>query len=552
MLRASGFGTFDTLNQFTLRGDEAQGLNLIYSAPGVASADQTSVYYASMAESFELADDRSWLIITLRDDIHFHDGHPITAEDLIFTYDTLINNAHPGYRLQVFAEVSGYEALDARTVRVTFNETEDPEAPLGAAAVAVLPAHYWQDRDFDTLTVEPPLGSGPYRIADVDPGRWIEYAYVEDWWGAGLPQFRGMYNFDRVRFEYFRDNTVRYEALRAGTFDFMGVTSPEQWALGFEDTPAVDDGRLVLNAIPYDGPETFASISFNIRRPPFDDARVRRAVAELFDFETANRVLLFELYDRNTSLFQNSEFAAVGPPSAEELALLEPLRDQLPAAMFQEAYLPPATAGDGRNREQLRNALTLLGEAGYSLVDGQMVHGETGEPLQFDVIYGSPNIERVLLHYREGLERAGITMTLRVLQGAQWINAYNDRDYDSLVGFLPALHPPGRELADFFGSANAGVLGSQNAAGIADPALDVLIDAVINTQSWDDRIVAARAFDRYHRLLNLSVPLYYDPDVRIAHWDVFDRPETRPRFGFTISGQWWHDASNPAALYENR
>ncbi|MCA8930934.1 MAG: ABC transporter substrate-binding protein [Rhodospirillaceae bacterium] len=551
-LRASSYGSFDTLNRFTLRGESADGLQLIDSSLGVGSADESSVYYGSVVESYEVAEDRTWLILNLRHDAYFHDHVPITAEDVIFTYDALINHAHPGYRLQVYAEVESYEALDDYTVRVTFRDGTDPEAILGAAASPVLPAHYWADRTFDSLTVDPPLGSGPYRIAAVDPGRWIEYEYVPDWWGADLSQFQGMYNFERIRYEYFRDDTVRYEALKAGAFDYIGVTSPQQWSLGFDDVPAVDDGRLILNEIPYDGPESYAAISFNIRTPPFDDVRVRRAVSELFDFETANRVLLFGLYNRNTSLFQNSEFAAQGLPTEGEMELLEPLRDELPEEVFGEAYLPPVTDGTGRNRAQLRSSIELLAEAGYHLVDGRMVNDETGEPLTFEVIYASPVVEPVLLHYRDGLRRAGIEMVLRSLQGAQWINAYNDRQYDALVGFLSALYPPGRELRDFFSSGTADVEGSQNAAGIADPALDALIDAVISSQTWDDRIAAARAFDRYHRLLTLSVPLYYDPAVRIAQWDVFGTPETRPRFGFSITGMWWHDITNTAAQFENR
>ena len=554
ILRASAFGSFDTLNRFTLRGDDAQGLAAIDSALGVSSADETSVVYANIAESFEVAEDRTWLIINLRDDTYFHDGHPITAEDVLFTYETLINEAHPGYRLQLFAAVESYEALDDHTVRVTFNDTSDPSSIVNATAIPVLPAHYWQDRDFDTLTVEPPLGSGPYRIARLDPGRWIEYEYVPDWWGADLPRNRGVYNFERIRYDYYRDNTVRYEALRAGAFDYIGVTDPRQWALGFENAPAIENGTLVMNAIPYEGPESYGSITMNMRRAPFDDVRVRRAVSHLFDFEAANRTILFGLYNRNTSLFQNTEFAAEGRPGPDELALLEPLRDQLPEAVFGEAYLPPATDGTGRNRERLREIVEMLAEAGYRIVEGRMIHEQTGRPLSFQVMYADPTVERMLLHYQDSLRRVGIEMRPRLLQGGQWVNAYNDRDYDAIVGFLQGTggYPPRRWVRDFFSSATAEIPGSQNASGIADPALDTLIDAVITSQTWDERVTAARAFDRYHRLLHLSVPLYYDPAMRIIHWDVFGIPETRPRFGFSISAMWWHDPSNPAALHQNR
>ena len=552
MLRASAFGSFDTLNPYTLRGDAAAGLGLTTSSLGIGSADEVSVYYANMAESYELADDRSWLIINLRQDAYFHDGHPITSEDVIFTYDTLINDAHPGYRLQLYAAVESYEALDDYSVRITFNDTTDPEAIFGPATAAILPAHYWEGRDFTELTLEPPLGSGPYRIAGLEAGQWIELERVDDWWGAELPSYRGLFNFDRIRYDYYRDNTIQYEALRAGAFDYMGVTDPAQWVNGFDGTPAVENGSLLLTEIPYDGPETWGGLRLNIRRAPLDDIRVRQAIFHLFDFEAANRTILFGLYERSTSIFQNSEFAAVGLPTDGELALLDPHRDALPDAVFGEAILPPVTDASGRNRAQLRVAIDLLRDAGYALQDGVMVHAETGTPLRLELLYGDPSIERMLVHYQNGLDRAGIDLELRFAQGAQWQSAYDSRDYDAIVGFTRALYPPGRFLRDFYGSATADIEGSQNSSGIADPVLDDLIDHVIRSQTWDERINASRAFDRYLRHLYLSVPFYYDPSVRIAHWDMLGRPETRPRFGFSIATMWWLNPSNPAALYENR
>lgn len=552
ILRASGFGSFDTLNFYTLRGDKPTGLTLINSGLGVASADEVSVYYANLAESYEVADDRSWLIVNLRQDAYFHDGHPITAEDVIFTYDTLINEAHPGYRLQLYAAVESYEALDDFTVLVRFNDTSDPEALFGPATAAILPKHYWEGRDFAALTMEPPLGSGPYRIADVQPGQWIAYERVDDWWGAELPRNRGLYNFERIRYDYYRDNTVRYEALKAGEFDYIGVTDSRQWAQGFDGTPAVADGRLIMDPIPYDGPEGYAGIHFNMRRAPLDDVRVRQALAYLYDFESINRTVLFNLFHRNTSHFQNSEFAAQGLPEGGELALLEQFRGQIPDSVFEEAVRPPVTDGSGNDRQTLREALRLLGEAGFESRDGTLVHAETGTPLRLEIIYGDPTIERTLLPYQANLRRAGIELVLRPLQGAQWITAYNERDYDAIIGFRRAMYPPGRAIRDFYGSANADVHGSQNATGIKDPVLDALIEAVVTSQTWDERVQAGRAFDRYIRSLWLSVPLYFDPAIRVIYWDVMGQPEVRPRFGFSISSMWWFDPSNEAALFENR
>ena len=553
ILRASAFGSFDTLNRFTLRGDDPVGLNLIDSTIGVASGDEASVIYANLAESYEVAEDRTWLVINLRRDAHFHDGHPITSEDVIFTYDTLINEAHPGYRLQLYAAVESYEAIDDHTVLVRFNDTSDPEALFGPAAAAILPKHYWEGRNFADLTLEPPLGSGPYRVANLQPGQWIVYERVDDWWGADLPRNRGLYNFERIRYDFYRDNTVRYEALKAGEFDYISVTDPRQWALGFEGSPTVADGRLIMDPILDDRPQNYGSISLNMRRPPFDDVRARQAVAYLFDFESINRTVLFNLYRRTTSLFQGSEFAAEGLPADGELALLEQFRGQIPDSVFDEAIVPPVTDGSGNDRNTLREALRLLGEAGYEIRDGVLTHVETGAPFRFEVIYGSPTIERTLLPLQANLRRAGIEMVLRNLEGAQWINAYNDRDYDAIIGGINApLYPPGRSLRDFYGSVNADTPGSQNASGVSDPVLDALIESVVTSETWDDRIQAARAFDRYLRSLWLSIPLYYDPAIRVVYWDVLDRPEIQPRFGFSISSMWWYDPSNEAALFENR
>ncbi len=552
VLRASAFGSFDTLNRFTLRGDSPLGLTLVDSSIGVASADESSVIYANLAESFEVAEDRSWVVINLRRDAYFHDGHPITAEDVIFTYDILLSDAHPIYGIQSLSAVESYEAVDDHTVFVRLDDTTDPEAVLGVLSHAILPQHYWEGRDFASLTLEPPLGSGPYRVADLQPGQWIEYERVDDWWGADLPRNRGLYNFERIRYDYYRDNTVRYEALKAGEFDYIGATDPRQWAQGFEGSPAVADGRLIMDPIPYDGPETFAGIYFNVRQPNLADVRVRQALVYLYDFESVNRTVLFNLYRRNVSLFQNSEFAARGEPEGGELALLEQFRGQIPDTVFGEALIPPVTDGSGTDRQTLREALRLLQEAGYESVDGVMTHMDTGEPLQLEIIYADPTIERTLLPYQASLRRAGIELVLRPLEGARWINAYNDRDYEAIIGFLPALYPPGRELRDFYGSVNADVHGSQSITGIQDPVLDELIEAVITSQTWDERIQAARAFDRYLRTLWLMVPLYYDPAARVVYWDVMGRPETRPRFGFSISAMWWFDPSNAAALFENR
>lgn len=546
------FGTFDTLNQFTPRGVDAAGLDLIYSSIGTGSADEVSVVYANLAESFDLSDNRLELRIRLRDGIHFHDGHPITAEDVVFTYEILRDKGNPAYRNQLFGEVASVERVDDRTVLVRFSSDENPEAPLYLASLPVLPKHYWQDRQFDRLTMDPPLGSGPYRIGSVSPGRSITYERADDWWGAALPRNRGLYNFQQIRYDYYRDATTLYEAFKGGNFDFMSITDARQWSVGFEGVDAVKRGTLVLEAIPSDEPAGWSGLTFNLRRPVFQDVRVRRAIAMLFDFESIQRTILFGLYKRTNSLFENSEFAATGEPTGAELALLEPFRGQVPDDVFGPVPVMPVTDGSGNIRPLVRDAFALLREAGYEVRNSAMTHVETGRRLAFDIVYGSPPQERVLLPYKQNLAKAGIDATVRFVEGAQWTNMFFDKKYDMLLGFLPALYPPGSELRDFFGSAVADMPGSQSLSGVKDPVLDALAEAVVRSQTWDDRIVAGRAFDRYFRHLCLGVPFYHDDKIRVAYWDILARPERKPRFGLNLLTTWWYDPSNEAARRENR
>ncbi|WP_119461199.1 extracellular solute-binding protein [Rhodospirillaceae bacterium SYSU D60014] len=551
-ITAGTFGSFDTLNPFTLRGDSAAGVDLIYSSIGVGSADETSVIYGDLAESFEIADDRSWLILNLRREARFHDGHPVTAEDVLFTFEILAEKGMPLYRARLFNDMVSAEALDEHTVRVRFARTDNPELPLSIASLPVLPKHYWEGRAFDRLTMEPPLGSGPYRITELQAGRSITYERVADWWGAGLPQNRGLFNFERIRYDYYKDATTLYEAFKGGNFDYIGITDARQWSVGFKGVRAVEQGNLILEALPSNEPAGFGGLFFNLRRPVFQDVRVRQAIATLFDFESIQRTILFGLYRRINSYFENGEFAATGTPTESELAILEKFRGQLPEAVFGDVPMMPVTDGSGNIRPLLREAMGLLRAAGYEVRDGVMTHAETDLPLRFTIVYGSPPQDRVLLPFRQNLQKAGIDAQVRFVDGAQWGNMFVDKDYDMLLGFIPPLYPPGTELRDFFGSTAADVPGSQSLSGVKDKVLDELAEAVIRSETWDDRIAAARAFDRYARHLWLSVPFYYDDKDRIAYWDIFARPDQRPRFGLLLRESWWFDPSNQAALRENR
>ncbi len=551
-IRLSTFGAFDTLNGFSTRGDAAPGMGLTLSQIGSGSAEETSVIYGELAESFTLSEDRSELIIRLKEGIFFHDGEPITAQDVVFTFDTLVEKALPVYRVQTFQGVAGYEAVDERTVRVTFTDTINPELPIGIASLPVLPEHYWRDRDFDRLTLEPPLGSGPYRVSDVQAGQFIEFERVPDWWGADQARNQGSFNFERIRFDVYRDNAVRHEAIKSGAFDYLTVSDPKEWAQGFNGIGAVDEGLLRLEVIENKAPARFTGIFFNTRVPRFQDVRVRKAIAILFDFEALNRLAMFDLRQRTVSMFQNSEFQAQGAPEGRELEILEQFRGRVPDDLFTEVPTPPVTDGSGRNRAVLREAGQLLDAAGWPVQDGKRTHAETGEVLSVQIVYTSDTFERFLLPYRDGLARAGIEVELRRIDPASWVNIYRDRQYDMLPGGVGPIYPPGSEMRDFFGSATADFPNSQNVAGIADPVLDEMIELVVNSQTWEERVAAGRVLDRYMRSLWLFLPLFHDPEIRVAHWDMLGRPETVPRFGTSLTGFWWFDPSNTAALPENR
>ncbi len=555
-LRVGAFGTFDSLNGFILRGEEADGLGLIYDSLTVGSGDEVTTQYGHLAESIELADDRSWIIFNLRRDAYFHDGHPITAEDVVWTHETLRERGRPFYRTRFYNDVATIQALDDHTVRFTFSNTENPALPLSIGGFSILPKHYWEGRDFEATTLEPPLGSGPYRITVVQPGRSITYERVEDYWAADLPQQRGTFNFDRVRYDYYRDNNVRYEAFKAGEFDFLTVNDPKEWVTGFENVTAVERGNLILEEIPSTEPENFSGFTFNLRRDKFRDIRVRRALVQFYDFETAQRTIHHGYFQRAESYFPNTELAATGLPEGEERSILESrlgrMPDYIAERILTEEFSLPTTQGRGNIRGNLRQAMRLFREAGWEIRDGVLTNVETGEPMEFELIYGSPTIEPTVLGLVRNFERAGIRAVPRFVDGAQWQNRIFDYDYDLLFGYKTAFYPPGAALREGYGSEVADVPGNYNISGIQDPVLDDLITLVVSAESWPELTQRARALDRYLQWLYLAIPFYWDDTIRIAYWDMLDRPETRPRFGLGVLTTWWFDPSNPAALRPSR
>ena len=551
------FGSFDSLNNFIQRGEAADGLGLLYDSLLVGSADEAATYYTHLAETVELSDDRTAITFTLRDGATFHDGTPVTVDDVVWSHETFRDQGRPFYRTRFYDKVSAIEALDDRTVRFTLTDTTNRQLPLALGTFPILPRHYWADRVFNEGTLEPPLGSGPYRIAEVDAGRSITYERVEDYWAAELPTRVGTYNFDRITYQYYRDETVRYEAFKAGEFDYLTVNDPQEWVTGFEGVGAVDDGTLIMELLDSTDPAGASGFAFNLRRPMFADPRVREALIHLYDFETAQRQIHHGFFKRAESFFPNTELAATGLPEGEELAVLESVRGDMPDHVAERIFVEepslPTTDGSGRIRGNLRIATDLFEEAGWSVDDaGALRNVETGEPMAFEMVYGSPTIEPTMNALVQNFELAGIRAVPRFVDGANWQNRIFEYNYDLFFSFSRPFYPPGAELREGYGSAVANVPGNYNLSGVQDPALDRLVEEVIAAQSWDAMVVRTRALDRYLRFSFLELPFFYDDTIRIAYWDILDRPETRPRFGLAILSTWWFDPSNEAALRENR
>jgi len=543
-LRLSGFGGFDSLNPYISRGTSADQLGLIYDTLTFHALDEPFTEYGLVAESMEKADDGSWVRFTLRPEARFHDGVAITADDVVFTFNTLIEHGAPFYRAY-YGDVDRVVADNPQSVTFHFKHTGNRELPLVLGQLPVLPKHYWQGRDFSKGSLEPPLGSGPYRIGQVRPGRSISFERVEDYWAKDLPVMRGFYNFDTVVVDYYRDGNVTLEAFKAGQFDFNQEMAAKNWATGYA-SPALDAGQIVKEEIPNNNTQGMQGFVFNLRKPYFQDARVRQAITLLFDFEWSNATLFHNAYTRTSSYFDNSELAARGEPDASELALLEPLRDQLPAAVFGPAWVPPKTDGSGAIREQRRTAYALLKDAGWQIVDDQLVNAD-GEPLQFEFLLVQPEFERVLLPFKRNLASLGITMELRRVDVSQYINRLRSREFDMVVTGFGQSNSPGNEQREYWHSSSADNPGSRNLMGLKDPAVDALVDGLVQADSRESLITHTHALDRALRSLHLLVPNWYTSVYRVAYWNKFGHPATPPKYDLGLF-TWWVDPDKEARL----
>jgi microcin C transport system substrate-binding protein len=539
------FLTFNSLNSYILKGDAAQGMDLTFAALMARSGDEPDAMYGLAAAKVRRSADGLIYQFVLRPQAKFHDGSPLTAQDVAFSLNILKAKGHPIIS-QSLRDFIGATADDDRTVTATFAPKRARDVPLFVASLPIFSRAYYATKPFDESTLDIPLGSGAYKVGRFEPGRYIEYNRVKDWWGVDLPVARGQNNFDVVRFEYYRDRDVGFEGFTAGTYLFHEEFTSRIWATRY-DFPAIKDGRVKKDVLPDDTPSGAQGWFINTRRPQFSDPRLREALNNAFDFEWTNKNIMYGAYERTVSVFQNSEMMAKGPPSAEESALLEPFRAHLPEEVFGEPYTPPVSDGSGQDRTLLRKAARLLQDAGCALQNGRRVL-PNGQPLTIEFLIDEPNFEPHHAPLIRNLGLLGIDATLRIVDPVQYQGRRDGFDFDITIDRFGFSATPGDSLRSYFSSQAAALKGSNNLAGISDPAVDALIDAIIGAASRPALTTACRALDRVIRSGRYWIPQWYKASHWIAYWDVFGRPSAQPRYFRGIPDTWWYDPEKAAKI----
>jgi microcin C transport system substrate-binding protein len=531
-------GSFDSLNPFILKGLPAEGIGMVYETLLTKSADEPLTGYGLIAKDMIVPQDRSWIIFKLRPEAKFQDGKPITADDVVWSFNTLLKQGQPFYR-SYYAQVKEVKAIDAHSVKFTFKQANNRELPLIVGDIPVLPKHYWMSgkHDFSKTTLEPPMGSGPYKVKSVDAGRRIVYERDKNWWGKGLAVNKGRYNFDTLTFDYYRDPTVAFQAFLAGNVDFRQENIAKMWAQGYNH-PAVTKGLIKKEEIKHGLPTGMQGFAYNTRRDLFKDVRVREALAYAFDFEWSNKQLAFDSYKRCNSYFSNSDLGATMPISAAEKKLLEPYKDQLPPRVFTDVYQAPKTAGNGDMRQNLRHATELLKQAGWVMQDGVLKNAK-GEEFKFEILNYTPMFDRWLLPMIGNLKKLGITANLRMIDTAQYQNRVNDFDFDMVIESLPQSLTPGNEQAGYWSSVAADTKGSQNLIGIKNPVVDALLGKITQAQTREELVTATRALDRVLQWNFYTIPQWYLDKFRIAYWTKLGRPAVNPPYGLPVADTWW-------------
>ena len=544
----SGSSTFDTLNPFTIKGVKAEGLSFLFDTLMIGSSDEPNSQYGLVARTVEVAPDRLSVVYQLRPEARFHDGSPMTPADVIWTFNTLKTKGAPQYHFY-YADVLKAEQVGERGVRFVLRSAQNHELPMILGELPVLSRAYWQNRDFEKTTLEEPLGSGPYKIESFEPGRSITYRRVADYWAKDLPVNKGRYNFGTIRYDYYRDASVALEAFKAGQYDIREENVAKNWAIGYS-SPALEAGLFKKAVIPNQVPQGMQGFAFNTRRPLFRDPRIREALGYLFDFEWTNKNLFYGAYIRTESYFSNSDLASSGLPSADELKILEPLKGEIPAAVFTKAFEAPKTDGTGDIRPNLRVALELLKEAGWTVKSGRLVN-DKGEQMTFEFLNDVAEFERILLPFANNLRRIGIAMTLRSVDPAQYENRLNNFDFDMTTVVFPQSLSPGNEQRGYWTSAAADEIGGNNVMGVKSKAIDQIVDLIISASDRPSLVTRVHALDRVLLQGFYLIPNYHIGAFRVAYWDKFGRPKINPPYALPLES-WWVDPSLESALEVNR
>tara|TARA_Y100001970_G_scaffold294346_1_gene451128 strand:+ start:5003 stop:6835 length:1833 start_codon:yes stop_codon:yes gene_type:complete len=544
MLRQYRIGSFDTFNPYIIKGTPTGALGMVVQNLMESPLDEVSAGYGQIAESVEVADDLSYTTFNLRRDAQFHDGTPVTADDVTWTFNALKKDGRPFYRFY-YKNITRAVKQGPHRVKFEFSGPPNRELPHITGQLPVMSKKWWSTRDFSKTSLEPPVGSGPYRIVNFEAGRYVELERVNGWWGREKPLNKGRYNYDRVRIDYYRDQTVALEAFKVGRYDLRSENTSLTWATGYT-FPARKNGRVKLEEIRHDRPTGMQAFAFNTRLPMFQDIELRRAIAYAFDFEWSNKNLFYGQYARTKSFFSNSDLAATELPSKQELFLLEPWRGKIPSQAFTQVYEPPTSDGSGNVRRNLRIALKILRTAGYKILKNQLISPKTGKPVIFEILLVSPAFERIAAPFVKNLARLGIRANIRTVDQSQYINRVRTFDFDMIISSFGQSESPGNEQRNYWSSEAADRPGGRNVIGIKNPAVDALIEKIINAKDRESLVYATRALDRVLLWNHYVVPQWHVRISRMAYWDRFGIPQ-HPKYGVDPMS-WWIDPGKESAL----
>lgn len=537
-------GSFDNFNPFIIKGNAAMGAGSLHCTLLSSSDDEPASAYGYLAEKVELAPDRKSEVFTLNKNAKFSDGAPVTADDVIFSFHTLMKKGTPNFA-QYYKDVKSVEKLNDHQVKFTFSTDKNRELATILGQLPVFSKKYYTDHDFEKSELVPPVGCGPYRVASFKAGQSIKYERVPNWWATNLASQKGLHNFD-ITYIYYRDQNVQFEAFKSGDHDFRAENLAKNWVNSY-DIPAVKQGKIIKQEAPDRLPKGLQLIIFNMRKPLFQDRKVREALTKAFDFEWANKNLFFNLYTRSNSFFNNSDMASSGLPQGEELKTLEPFKDKLPPEIFTKEFKLPVTNGSGNDRKILAEADKLLKEAGWIVKDGKRVNAKTGELFTFEFLMADPAYERVALALQRNLAPLGIVMTTRTVTPSQYIERVGNYDYDVVMQAYPESETPGNEQRWYWNSAQADVKNANNYSGLKNPVVDQLIELIIDSPDRPTLTARVRALDRVLLWEYLGIPNWHSNVSRIAYWNKFGQPKIKPKDGVGF-GTWWVDPSLEAKL----